>query len=581
MVEQNRHSDDEEITQQQADIRQSAEENQGTASEGQREETESPSLELVEVVPGTAVVFGDVPKGLDLSGFGLIPPQDRDALSTVLGAVGNAGTIGGNMANGISSAQGLYRVNEATLSLLKSGGQLASKDGAKLGSIFKNGQLVAQARFVPVSMAASAVAAIGPAVAMAALQMKLDEISGLVKTNIALTEQTLRTINQEQWAELAGLSSSINRAVEQAEQVGQVTMSIWENIAGNEPIIDKQLNLYQQKVSTHIQQLRRESGTARQDYLRENAEAILFDSNALLYALRGQAGYQTIRAAHARAVGQQEQDEARLAEVIEQSMHDEIDAGIENARELVAALIRELRIVAELPGRASLPLTKSWRAAKSSRLSCRRLLDSLEPLANVLHPMPRMMGIPAIVCAPDDVDLDAYLNILRWYMNDGERLEGLVFAYHPGEHDLMGMIPQMLGKRVDAVWSSLDSSSLSVVINTATSAVIVAITSGRILVATPRGLLRSGTIAQNIPRADIRFIRSPQNGDEGIRRTIDVVAEHDDLRLMFPQMVSDSVIEDVIRLLDDETGVENKAKVAAADAATQLEVGNSHEESDN
>jgi hypothetical protein len=46
-------------------------------------------------------------------------------------------------------------------------------------------------------------------------------------------------------------------------------------------------------------------------------------------------------------------------------------------------------------------------------------------------------------------------------------------------------------------------------------------------------------------------------------------------------MVSDSVIEDVIRLLDDETGVENKAKVAAADAATQLEVGNSHEESDN
>jgi hypothetical protein len=90
-----------------------------------------------------------------------------------------------NVAEAVTSTQGLVRVNDATLSLLKSGGQMAAKDGAKLGAIFKNGELVAQARFILLSMtAATAIAAIGPAVAMIALQMQLGEISGRVRSNI-------------------------------------------------------------------------------------------------------------------------------------------------------------------------------------------------------------------------------------------------------------------------------------------------------------------------------------------------------------------------------------------------------------
>jgi len=112
------------------------------------------STTLVEVTPGVAVVFGEVPDGLELISLDMVPSFDRAQLSTALGSFGNAGTIVENVAEAVSSAQGLFRVNEATLSLLKSGGQMAAKDGAKLGAIFKNGELVAQARFIPASMTA-------------------------------------------------------------------------------------------------------------------------------------------------------------------------------------------------------------------------------------------------------------------------------------------------------------------------------------------------------------------------------------------------------------------------------------------
>jgi hypothetical protein len=533
-----------------------------------------PSLELIEVIPGTAVVFGDVPEELDLLSFGLVPERDRELLSSVLGIIGNAGTIGGNLANAITAAQGLYRLDGPTQALIDSGARLAMKDGAKLGSIFKDGHLVAQARFVPVSMTASAIAAIGPAVAMVALQMQLNKISGLVESNIALTKQTLGLINQEQWAELAGLSASIDRAIDQAEQVGSLTTSIWENIAGNEPKVDKQLDLYRRKVSDHIRQLHQAQGVARRDYLQTSAEAIFFDSTALLYALKAQAGYQAMRAAHARNVGQRDENEARLAEVIEQGMHDDLDAGIQAVRELVVSLIRELRIVAELPGRAALPLTKSRSVKKASQLSCQKLLDALEPLADTLHVKSPALGVPTVICAPDKVNLDAYLRILRWFMHDGEELTGMAFAYQPGAHDFAGMVPQVLEKRVDAVWDSLDSGALASVIDKTTSTVLIAVTSMRIILAAPRAFLTRGEIKRSIPRSDIRFVRSPKGIDQEVRPTIEIITENEDFRLMFPKEVSGQVIDGVMGLVgsdaDDGAMPADEREVATGESHEEL-----------
>ena len=165
------------------------------------------STVLAEVLPGIAVVFGEVPAELklDLIDFGLVPAADRMQISAVLASIGNTATVAGNLGNAFASVQGLYRISDATQALLKAGGTLAVKDGANLGTVITSGGF-AQARFIPVTAvsAAQTAAAIGPALAMVALQMQLSEITGLVRTNIALTSQVLTTIRNEQWAELTG-----------------------------------------------------------------------------------------------------------------------------------------------------------------------------------------------------------------------------------------------------------------------------------------------------------------------------------------------------------------------------------------
>lgn len=66
-------------------------------------ETTEPSTVLAEILPGIAVVFGDVPVGLDLVDFGLVPTNDRARISTALASAGVAATAGGSVGTAIAS----------------------------------------------------------------------------------------------------------------------------------------------------------------------------------------------------------------------------------------------------------------------------------------------------------------------------------------------------------------------------------------------------------------------------------------------------------------------------------------------
>jgi hypothetical protein len=85
------------------------------------------STVLAEVLPGVAVVFGEVPAELklDLIDFGLVPAADRKQISTVLASIGNTATVAGNLGNAFASMQGLYRLSNTTQALLKAGGTTA------------------------------------------------------------------------------------------------------------------------------------------------------------------------------------------------------------------------------------------------------------------------------------------------------------------------------------------------------------------------------------------------------------------------------------------------------------------------
>lgn len=550
--------------------------------DGASGELEKPKTAIVEVAPGTAVVLGEVPNGLDLIDFGLVPSIDRLQLDKALGSVGNIATITGNLAEAAAGAQGLFRVNEATLALLKGGAEMAAKDGAKLGAIFQNGKMVAQARFIPASMTVgTAITAIGPAVAMLALQMQLSEVSSLVQANIALTSQTLESIRRDQWAELTGLAKSIDRAISEATKVQAVSPTIWESVSGNSDKLDKQLDLYRQNVGDHIKQLARVRGTARRQYLENNAEAILFDANALIVSLKAQTGYQALRAARARANAETNEHEARLVEEITADTRQQFDASMAKAAALVKDLTRELRIIAELPGRATMPLSKKRSASKVSRLTCQQLLDAIEPLADTLNTAVEPLQAPDVACMPADMDLEKYLRVLRWFIDDDESLSAIAFPYEPGQHNLVGVIPKMLGVRVDATWSALDTTKRAAGVDKLASPTLVAITDRRIIDASPRALITQGEIRNSVPLEEVKFVRPQDKQSNAVRPTIDVITAHHDVRWMFPEDADTDEIDSLAEVIDRNANDarSRQALPATKDASkTELELSSAENE---
>ncbi|MFJ6782779.1 hypothetical protein [Streptomyces yangpuensis] len=525
------------------------------------------STVLAEVLPGVAVVFGEVPAelGLDLVDFGLVPAADRDRLSTVLASVGNTATVAGNLGNAFAGMQGLYRITDATQALLKAGGTLAVKDGANLGTVLLSGGL-AQARFIPVTAvsAAQTAAALGPALAMVALQMQLSEITGLARTNIALTSQVLATVRHGQWAELTALVATVEHAVAQARVVGAVPTSLWDTVAGSGSDLRKQLDLYRLNVATHIREIHGAQTPDRREYLETNAEAIVFDSHALLSSLKAWTGYQALRAARARAAGSEDAAEARLVDDIARRTGEEFASALAETAGLVSSLTRELRVIAELPGRDTLSLPGKRRDAMAARQTSARLLEAIEPLADALRPQAPPLEAPGVVCAPESLGAEPYLRILRWFLEDGETLRVLGF---PDQVDGLGPISAIFSGAKEKLAAARDK---------ATANTLVAVTDRRIITARANSFLEQGEIRQDIPVGLVRYVRAATAQDRSGRLAIDLITRDENIRWLFhadvgtPQVNAlAAVLAESMMIPDAERQAFHQRRHASLDAGGQ------------
>jgi len=483
------------------------------------------STVLAEVLPGIAVVFGEVPPELklDLIDFGLVSSADRKHLSTVLTSIGNTATVAGNLGTAFASAQGLYRVSDATRALLMAGGTLAVKDGANLGTVMSSSGILAQARFIPVAAvsAAQTAAAIGPALAIIALQMQLSEINGLVRTNIALTSQVLTTIRHGQWAELTALVATVDQVVDQAREVGSVPASLWDTVAGKKADLSKQVDQYRLNVGDHIRQIHQLDTHDRREYLETNAEAILFDAYALLSSVKAWIGYQALHAARARTAGSEDAGEARLVDAIARHTGKELASARAETTSLVDSLTRELRIIAELPGRDTLPLPGKRRDASAARQTSARLLEAIKPLADALHPPAPPLEAPAVVCAPGSLTLEPYLRILRWFLEDDETVRVLGF---PDQLDALGPISAIFSGAKEKLAAARDK---------AAAKTLVAVTDRRIITAKTNAFLEQGEIRQDIPIDRVRYVRAAITEDRNTRLAIDLITRDENIRWLF------------------------------------------------
>ncbi|MCR3754567.1 hypothetical protein [Lentzea californiensis] len=498
------------------------------------------SMVLVEVLPGVAVVAGEVPAEfrLDLIDFGIVPAADRRQISAILASIGNAATVAGNIGNAFASVQGLYRLGDKTQALLSNGAKLATKDGGYLGTVLGPGGTLGQARFYPVTALSKAriAASIGPALAMVALEMMLNEVSGLVRKNLAVTNQVLTTIRKDQWAELTGLVAAVERAVEQAREIESVPTSLWDDVAGSGALLRKQLELYQGNVRDHVKRTSRADARGHREYLQANAEVIAFDVNALLSSLNAWTGYHALRAARARAAGREDTAEAQYAEVIARDTRVEFDSTLSEMTSLVDALVRELRITAELRDPDAWPLSGKRRDVKAAREISARLLEAIEPLADALHPPVPPIEAPDVICGPESLDPEPYLRVLRWFFEDGEVLRALGF---PEPFD-DGAISAIVGGAMGMLAAAMDKS---------TGRTLVAVTDRRIILATTNTLLEQAEIDQVIPVDQVRYVRAPIAPDSSSRWAIDLITRDENIRWLFHADVDNTRVDSLAAVL--------------------------------
>lgn len=135
-----------------------------------------------------------------------------------------------------------------------------------------------------------------------------------------------------------------------------------------------------------MKQIDRADARSHHEYLQTNAEAIAFDAYALLSALKAWTGYHALRAARSRAAGREDAAEAQYAEVIARDTRAEFDSSLAESTSLIASLTRELRIIAELPGRDTSPLPGKRKDSKAARQTAARLLEAIVPVADALRP---------------------------------------------------------------------------------------------------------------------------------------------------------------------------------------------------
>lgn len=372
--------------------------------------------------------------------------------------------------------------------------------------------------------AAEFAVAIGPALAMVALQMMLSQVAGLVRTNIALTSEVLTTMRLGQWAELTALVDTIDRAVSRVQELGSVTTTEWEKIAAKEDGLRTQRETYRLKVGEHVRQLGWLDTPGRRQYLETNARAIIFDAYALLSSLKAWAGYQTLHAGRARAVGREEADEARLVEIIERETGEELNSALAETTSLVGSLTRELRIIAELSGHATVPLLGKWKDAKKARLTSAQLLEAIQPLADALHPPVPLPVVPGVVCVPKSLDPGRYLRMLRWFLEDGETLRVLGL-------DAPARIGAIFDGAKEKVAPTMDKGA---------ARNLVAVTDRRIITAKSNAFLGQGEINQDIPIDRVRYVRAPAARDGNGRAAIDLITAEDNIRWLFDSDVDDT-----------------------------------------
>ena len=158
------------------------------------------------------------------------------------------------------------------------------------------------------------------------------------------------------------------------------------------------------------------------------------------------------------------------------------------------------------------------------------------PLADALHPPAPPLEAPDVVCAPRSLDLDPYLRILRWSLEDGETLRVLGF---PDQLDALGPISAILGGAKEKLAAAMDK---------AAAKTLVAVTDRRITAKT-NAFLEQGEVRQNIPIDRVRYVRAAATQDRNARLAIDLNTRDENIRWLFHADIDNTQVDQLAAVL--------------------------------
>lgn len=504
------------------------------------------STEIIEVFPNVVAVLGAFPAELEHVleplNTGLLSVFDHDHVNSALGFVGNGATVGGNLAQAAMGMQGLYKMADESQALLKAGGKLAAKDGGNLGTILMPkgaAKSLAQARFTPASglTAVQTAAAIGPALAMVALQVQLNHVSTLVQKNIELTSQVIEASRRIERATLISLVDTVEQALEDARAAGSVPRSLWETVASKKANLDAERKKYRSHVEDHIKKINDTGLHQRREYLQANAQAVVFDTFALLSTIKAWTGYQAIAAAVAREAGVDSPAEAKHFDSIVANTRRDFEADMSEATRLIGSLTRELRIIAELPGPSTMVLSGKRKDAKTTRVISASVLAAIAPLADALLPPREPLDVPDVICAPEEVGVEPYLRILRWMLEADEEVRFLGIGK---DAHAQGKVAALVGATKDKMTSTLDRDSAQL---------LVVGTDRRILTTDTHAFLKRAEFRSDDGLDTVRYVRSlPVLGEATVKR-VDLITKDRNHEWQFGPEVDASEVDALAAIL--------------------------------
>ena len=491
---------------------------------------EQPVL-AVEVDPGVVAIFAEfMPEDLEIVQAALMPATASGALASTVSAAAAGGNVIAQAVAARATFQGLVKMAPESMQAMKTAAPLV-KDGWNLGVLTQGKGISHVVRFKSATGAqvVGSAAAVGPAIAMLGIQMQLAEVAALTRENLALTDEVLRTIRTERWAEVHGLHETMLRAIDEARAVGVVSAPIWQNVAGQEATLSKVRREFRDKTASHVAALEgKKDPKERRAYLRHHGEALLQDAQSLILAQNAWFTYQAIRAGHLHSLIDTDQSAGLLLEKVITDAREAHAQDLAMARRLLVELNRQAQMMSESSSRRSLTIGKAAASKDVTQIS-QILLAQLERLGQAIQMEAPPIPVPTFAAfekeQPEDVP-----RVLRWQLERGERLLALTEAKADGW--LTG-------------WPLGDKC-------------FVAVTDRRVLVGDRDDLVSKGEVATQLPLDSIRYVRfAASDADSGKGRArLDILTSGSDVRLTFGRWANEephrAQVELIAQLLKSE-----------------------------